>query len=112
MYRLLAIALVLLAFSLSPCQAKEQEVLVTKVIDGDTIQLENGDIVHYIGISAPHLKNKEGGNEFFAREAVREDKSLVLLKKVRLEFDVERKDQEGRLLAYVYVKNLFVNAEM
>ena len=112
MYRLLAIALVLLAFFLSPCQAKEQEALVAKVIDGDTIQLENGDIVHYIGISAPHLKNKEGGNEFFAREAVRKNKSLVLSKNVRLEFDVERKDQEGRLLAYVYVKNLFVNAEL
>jgi micrococcal nuclease len=36
----------------------------------------------------------------------------VLLKKVRLEFDVEKKDQEGRILAYVFVKDLFVNGEL
>jgi micrococcal nuclease len=36
----------------------------------------------------------------------------VLLKKVRLEFDAEKKDSEGRILAYVYVKNLFVNGEL
>jgi len=113
MYRLLAIALlVLFVFSPAPGRAKERELLVTKVIDGDTIVLENGDVVHYIGISAPHLRNKEGGEEFFARDAVRQNKSLVLLKKVRLEFDVEKKDSEGRLLAYVYVKNVFINAEL
>jgi micrococcal nuclease len=31
---------------------------------------------------------------------------------VRLEFDVEKKDHYGRLLAYVFVKNVFVNAEL
>jgi micrococcal nuclease len=34
------------------------------------------------------------------------------MKKVRLEFDVEKKDQYGRLLAYVFVKDLFVNGEL
>jgi len=87
-------------------------VLVTKVLDGDTIVLENGDIVRYLGVSAPQLRSKEGSGEFFAREAFRQNKSLVQLKKVRLEFDVEKKDSEGRLLAYVYVKNLFVNGEL
>lgn len=112
MYRLFPIILVLLTFCLSPCQAKEQEFPVAKVIDGDTILLENGETVHYLGIEAPRAKSKEGGAEFFAREAVRENKSLVLNKKVRLEFDVDKKDREGRLLAYVYVKNLFINGEM
>jgi len=91
--------------------AKEQEYPVSKVIDGDTILLENGSIVHYIGVNAPQLKG-EGGGEFFGREAFRENKSLVLLKKVRLEFDAQKKDEEGRLLAYVFVKDLFVNAEL
>ena len=85
---------------------------MTKVIDGDTVMLENGDIVRYLGIDAPPLKKSEGGPEFYAREAVRQNKSMVLLKKVRLEFDVEKKDHEGRLLAYVYVKNVFVNGEL
>jgi len=34
------------------------------------------------------------------------------MKKIKLEFDVEKKDQYGRLLAYVFVKDVFVNAEL
>ena len=93
-------------------QSKEREYLVTKVIDGDRILLENGSIVHYLGVAAPHLHKGKLEAEFFAREAVRENKSLVLMKKVRLEFDVEKKDSEGSLLAYVFVKSLFVNGEL
>jgi len=104
-------ALILSILPWGPSLAKEQEYPVSKVIDGDTILLENGTIVHYIGVNAPQLKG-EGGSEFFAREALRENKSLVVMKKVRLEFDAQKKDEEGRLLAYVYVKDLFVNAEL
>jgi micrococcal nuclease len=83
-----------------------------KVIDGDTIELETGEVVRYIGIDAPELFAKEGGSEFYAREAARYNKRLVFMKMVRLEFDVEKKDQYGRLLAYVFVKDTFVNAEL
>jgi micrococcal nuclease len=109
---LVAIVLASLFFAVFPAQAKENEFLVTKVIDGGTVMLENGDIVRYLGIDAPSMKKSGGGPEFYAREAVRQNKSMVLLKKVRLEFDVEKKDSEGKLLAYVYVKKLFVNGEL
>jgi micrococcal nuclease len=112
MHRALAAMLVLFVCFVSPGQAKEQEVLVSKVINGDTIVLENGDVVHYLGLEAPALNGKKKGAEFYAKEALRQNKSLVLSKKVRLEFDVEKKDTQGRILAYVYVKNLFVNGEL
>jgi len=99
-----------LFFSFSHLYASEY--VVKKVIDGDTIQLETGEIVRYIGIDAPELYVKNGGAEFYAKEATNYNKKLVFLKKVRLEFDVEKKDQHGRLLAYVFVKNIFVNAEL
>lgn len=105
-------ALAIFCFSLVPGEAKEKEVVVSKVIDGDTVMLENGDIVQYLGIDAPKLKKNEGGPEFYAREAAKYNKSLVLMKKVRLEFDVKKKDAQGKLLAYVYVKDKFVNAEL
>jgi micrococcal nuclease len=89
-----------------------KDYVVRKVIDGDTVQLESGEIVRYIGIDAPELYVKEGGSEFFAREATKYNKKLVFLKKVKLEFDTEKKDSHGRLLAYVFVKNTFVNAEL
>jgi micrococcal nuclease len=109
---LLAITLL---FVLLPCfslDAKEKEYVVTKVIDGDTVVLESGEVVRYLGVEAPPIKKNEGGPVFYAREAARQNKNLVLLKKVRLEFDVNKKDAEGRLLAYVYVKNTFVNGEL
>lgn len=87
-------------------------VVVKKVIDGETIQVESGETIRYIGIQAPKLYKKGSGPEFYAKEAVRYNKKLVLMKKVRLEFDAKKKDQQGRLLAYVYVKDVFVNGEL
>jgi micrococcal nuclease len=113
MHKIIAIAaLILFILPLRPSQAKEQEYLVTKVIAADTIVLENGNIVHYLGVSVPQPRGKEGGGDFFAREAFRRNKGLVLLKKVRLEFDAQKKDEEGRTLAYVFIKDVFVNGEL
>ncbi len=110
--RLIAIWLILFGFCAVPCHAKGQEAIVTKVIDGHTVILENGDTVRYIGIEAPALKKNEGGPQFYAREAAKQNKGMVLMKKVRLEYDVEKKDSKGRILAYVYVKKTFVNGEL
>jgi micrococcal nuclease len=112
MYRFLAIVAAVLAFWVCGAGAGEREFVVTKVIDGNTIVLENGDIVRYMGIDAPHLKKSEGGPQFYAREAARFNKNLVLLKRVRVVLEGGGKDAEGRLLAYVYVKNTLVNGEM
>ena len=89
-----------------------KDYVVKKVIDGDTVQLDTGETVRYLGIDAPEVFRKEGGAEFYAREATRYNKRLVFMKKIKLEFDVEKKDQYGRLLAYVFVKDVFVNAEL
>jgi micrococcal nuclease len=107
-----AFLLLLLLVVLCSGVAYGKEYVVKKVIDGDSIQLETGEIVRYLGIDTPELAGKDSGAEFYAREAARYNKKLVFLKKVRLEFDVEKKDHYGRLLAYVYVKNVFVNAEL
>jgi micrococcal nuclease len=109
---ILLITLIFLLFPVSFLHAKDAEYVVTKILDGDTVVLDSGDTVKYLGISAPRLKKNEGGPEFYAREAARQNKSLVLLKKVRLEFEEERKDAEGRLLAYVFVKKTLVNGEL
>jgi len=84
---------------------------VRKVIDGDTIELDTGEIVKYAGIEAPQINLKEG-SAFYAKEAKKFNNKLVFMKKVRLEFDKEQKDKEGRILAYVFVKKTFVNGEL
>ncbi len=89
-----------------------KEYVVTKIIDGNTIKLDTGEIIKYIGTEAPDLYQKNGGPEFFAKQASRYNQKLVFMKKVRLEFDKEKKDKDGNILAYVFVKKTFVNAEL
>jgi len=83
---------------------------VARVIDGDTIELENGERVRYIGIDTPETKHPSKPVEYYGREADSANRSLVEGKEVSLEFDVQERDQYGRLLAYVYVGDIFVNA--
>ncbi|MFH1326053.1 MAG: lamin tail domain-containing protein [Candidatus Falkowbacteria bacterium] len=90
----------------------DQTFLVTKVIDGDTIELETGEKIRYIGIDTPETKHPTKGIECFGQEAYEQNKQLVLNKKVRLEKDVTDKDSYKRLLRYVYVDDLFINKEL
>src|SRR4030065_366152 len=78
----------------SACQQPSDMALVTKVIDGDTIVIEGGYHVRYIGIDAP-----ESG-EFYYLEAKQANEDLVAGKKIRLESDISDKDSYGRLLRY------------
>lgn len=101
-------------------------IYVKRVIDGDTIQLENGEKVRLIGIDTPevHESDKLYRDSQRTKEDVRTIKELgrraweftrklVEAKRVSLEFDVEKRDKYGRLLAYVYLKDgTFVNAEI
>lgn len=73
------------------------------VYDGDTILLSNGEKVRYLGINAPELDPEGNRHEFMAIAARKFNTKLVKGKKVRLEFDKERRDRYGRLLAYVYL---------
>ena len=93
-------------------QFTEVEVRVTSVIDGDTIEVEGGWLVRYVGIDTPETVHPSKPVECFGKEAAAKNRELVEGKKVRLERDVEDKDKYGRLLRYVYVDDLMVNAEL
>ncbi|XOB46405.1 MAG: thermonuclease family protein [Candidatus Nealsonbacteria bacterium] len=88
---------------------KEETYLVIKVIDGDTIEIEKGYKVRYIGIDTPETVHPSKPVECFGIEASNKNKELVEGKKVRLEKDVSETDKYGRLLRYVYVNDVFVN---
>ena len=112
---LVAIALVSAAVFLSSRHLPHRNAdlyLVKRVVDGDTIALANGERVRYIGINTPETKHPTKPVEYFGREAYQYNKKLVDKRWVRLEFDVEKRDKYGRLLAYVYVDDTFVNAKL
>ena len=91
------------------------EAFVTRVIDGDTIEVRMNDknyIVRYIGIDTPEIGNANTLPESFGIEASIKNKDLVWLNTVLLEKDVSETDKYGRLLRYVYVGDLFINSEL
>lgn len=90
-------------------------VEVVEVVDGDTIKVRLGgevETVRYIGMDTPETVHPIRGVEPYGIEASEQNRQLVAGRRVRLEFDVEKRDRYGRLLAYVYVDTLFVNAEL
>lgn len=86
--------------------------LVACVIDGDTIELENGQKVRYIGVDTPELVDPRKPVQCFGKEASVKNEELVLGKKARLEKDVSETDKYGRLLRYVYIGDVFINLEL
>ncbi len=105
------ILFVSLAAGLQPSQ--EGWAVVQRVIDGDTVVLTGGERVRYIGVDTPELHHPRKPVEFYGREAKEFNRRLVEGRKVRLEFDVQRYDRYGRLLAYVYLEDgTFVNGEL
>lgn len=85
---------------------------VTRVIDGDTLQVEmNGttERVRLIGVDTPETVHPTLGEEPYGKEASRFTKEQLTGKTVQLEFDVEERDQYGRLLAYVWLDDEMFN---
>ncbi len=85
---------------------------VRRAIDGDTIELESGETVRYIGVDTPESVHPKKPIECFGVEAAQKNAALVEGKAVRLERDVSERDRYGRLLRYVYVGDTFVNEEL
>jgi micrococcal nuclease len=78
---------------------------VERVIDGDTIVIDTGEHIRYIGMNTPEVET----SECFASESSEVNKNLVLGKTIKLEKDVSDTDKYGRLLRYVYVGDTFVD---
>jgi endonuclease YncB( thermonuclease family) len=79
---------------------------VVRVIDGDTIEVAGGTRVRLIGVDTPET------GACFAADATRYANELLPAgTRVRLVYDVQRLDQYGRTLAYVYKLSdgVFVN---
>ena len=90
----------------NPTTEETSIAIVSRVIDGDTIELKNGERVRLLGINAPEI-----GQPFY-KEAKNRLKEFIDGKTVTLEDDVKDKDQNGRLLRYIYIDDTFVNLEL
>ena len=96
----------LLVLSQLSCREHVGTVGVIQVIDGDTIIVDGGYHVRYIGIDSPERDDP------YYLESRQMNKELVGGKQVKLRRDISDKDKFGRLLRYVYIGDTFINAEM
>jgi micrococcal nuclease len=103
---LLPLALLTLGFG-AWLKFRPPALTVTKVIDGDTIELSDGRTIRYIGVDTPEMED-----ECFAKEAKEINENLVFKKTIKVATDKNEMDQFGRTLAYVYVDGLFVNQDL
>jgi micrococcal nuclease len=86
-----------------------------RVVDGDTIYVRIADRVEkvrYIGIDTPEVRHPTKGEEPGGRQALSVNRRLVANRHVTLELDVQLRDRYGRLLAYVWVGETMINAEL
>lgn len=82
---------------------------VTRVIDGDTIEIEGGERVRYIGIDTPETVDPRKTVQCFGIESSKKNKELVEGKMVRLEKDITDRDKYNRLLRYVWIDETLAN---
>ncbi|GGE15139.1 hypothetical protein GCM10011571_15850 [Marinithermofilum abyssi] len=92
------------------------EVDLVQLLDGDTAKVRiNGkvEIVRFLLVDTPETRHPERGKQPLGNEAKwMTDSLLGNAEKVELEFDVEQRDEYGRLLAYVYADGKSVQEEL
>lgn len=97
-----------------PSDPRAASAYVIRAVDGDTIEARIDDRVEdvrYIGVDTPETVKPGTPVQCFGPQASAFN-HLVERRRVRLVFGVERRDVYGRLLAYVYLEQRFVNASL
>jgi micrococcal nuclease len=88
---------------------------VLDVVDGNTIRVnlvDRVETVRYIGINAKQTTQPAKAPSQSGGDITDVNRQLVARQQVRLELDAQERDREGRLLAYVFVADRMVNAEL
>lgn len=90
---------------------------VTAVMDGDTIEVSMNGVsekVRFIGVDTPETQDPRKAVQCFGKAASEFTKQKLIGKTVRLELDPlsSNRDRYERLLRYVYVDQLLLNADI
>lgn len=81
----------------------KNQITISRVIDGDTVELATGERVRLLNIDTPEK------GQYFSAEATDRLEGLVLGRPVRLEADEEDTDKYGRLLRHLFVDEVHIN---
>jgi len=82
---------------------------IKKEVDGDTFWLDDGcdgAKIRFIGMDAPESRNMfKIKEEPYGKESTKYLHQLIVNQKVRVEFDVQKKDRYNRILAYCFLQD-------
>lgn len=92
-----------------PTPFEEKTYQVSRIIDGDTIEIENGQKVRLIGVDTPELDDKDPVKKCYAQKAKEKTQELLENKIIKMERDVSSTDKYQRLLRYIWVDDIFLN---
>jgi len=84
----------------------DDRFVITRVIDGDSIELRGGDQLRLLAIDTP-----EKGERLYD-EAKQHLFDLAIGKAARIVYPARRRDKYGRLLGYLYIDSVFVNKSL
>ena len=126
-YSLAALIFLLISVFISNASLAEDYYTVKRVVDGDTLLLKNDQRVRLIGVDTPEVHISEK----LYRDAERTHRDIETIRKsgkrasdfvkslvkpgdrIKLEYDWQKVDKYGRILAYVYLEDgRFLNAEI
>jgi micrococcal nuclease len=103
---LLVPIILLVRFVVETGEHKPGFYTVVKVIDGDTVELSGHERLRLLGIDAPEYGEPyyDSAKAYLAQ--------LAMGKQIRVEFGSRRRDGYGRLLGYIYIDSILINAEI
>jgi len=109
---LLYCLLPVLCFAALPIQAgtlsivgQSRWVQVASVFDGDTFRTRRGEKIRLLGINTPEIGHGKQAAQAYGIEAKRRLTALIGGQSVRLRLDKEKRDNYGRTLAQVYLRD-------
>lgn len=115
----LLLPLLIWSAAITPAMALEVLGTVVRVSDGDTLAVKvpnqtTLEKIRVLGVDCPEISHgrNDPGQEPWGTRAKDFATKLVLNKQVRIETDVQPRDQYGRLLGYVFVGKTFLNLEL
>lgn len=89
-----------------------EQVLVERIVDGDTIVVSGNRKVRLIGIDAPEMETASTQIECFATEATSFIETLLTGSTITMVKDVSETDRYKRLLRYIYKDGVMVNDQL
>lgn len=86
-------------------QSASDQGVVEHVTDGDTVRMQNGDKVRFIGVNAPELGHGKFKDEPFAKQARLLVAREIKGRQVLLKSGDRAKDRYGRVLAQIFTQD-------